>query len=307
VLWLPPLIQQATSADGNLARLTQFFLRSGSQHSLAVALSGTASQVTLIARSVLDGSQLRVDSHRGIALVVVLSLAAFAIALTLAVKSRATDIVVLLLLVVIEVGTAVYSVTRIVGPTEVYLLGWISAIGLALWVAVGGAIIAYARRHVGRAVLPGLRAAGATLLTVLVAVVALLGYQGATVAHATYPDPLLRNALGPVLAATRHEKTVQLRLDAPLAWPELAAIALALEQRGKDVRIVRSAVTELFFDGAADLVDQRPRTIVLAFRDGPGQSRGPEDTQFTEIAGLGRWHIALVRLGSPPRTHPPHH
>jgi len=298
VLWLPPIVQQATSSRGNLGRLAQFFLQSGSQHSLSDGLGQTASQATLIVRSVLDGSQLRADAHRTVALIVGLSLAAFGIALALAVKSRATDIAVLLLLVAVEIGTAVYSVTRIVGPPMFYLVGWISAIGLALWVAVGGAIIEYARRHVGRAKLATARVAGATALTALIAVVALAGYSGATVTHTTYRNPGVRRALAPILAATRHKKTVLLRLDAPLAWPSLAATALALEQRGKEVRIVRSTVTELFFDDTS-LIEPRRGTTVLAFRDGPDHSLGPRDARMTDIARLGRWHIAQVASGSP--------
>jgi hypothetical protein len=299
VLWLPPIVQQVTSSRGNLGRLAQFFLQSGTQHPLFDGLDQTTSQATLIIRSVLEGSQLRSDAHGTVALAVGLSLAAFAIALTLAVKSRATDIAVLLVLVAVELGTAVYSVTRIVGPLLVYLVGWISAIGLALWVAVGAAIIEYARRHLARATLAGARVAGAIALTALVAVVALHAYPGATVTRARYRNPLVHDALPPVLAATRHQKHVVLELDAPLAWPYVASIALALEQRGKDVTIVRSSATELFFDDNS-LIEPRRGTAVLAFRDDPdvgiGRSQGPA----TDVAKVDKWEILRTTYGSAP-------
>ena len=57
----------------------------------------------------------------------------------LAVKARASTTLILLGLVLVELGVAVYSVTRIVGAVDYYLVEWISAIGLTLWIAVGRA------------------------------------------------------------------------------------------------------------------------------------------------------------------------
>ena len=64
--------------------------------------------------------------------------------------------------------------------------------------------------------------------------------------------------VGRILAVTRGEPMIVMRLDSESAWEILAADALELEQHGREVRILESPVTRLLFDDVR-LVGSAPR------------------------------------------------
>src|SRR5205085_8998239 len=79
------------------------------------------------------------------------TLVALVAAIALAIRRRAWDVVRLGVLSLALVVMAAWSVSRIVGTFEAYLVTWISAVGFAAWVTVGAALFAPAhpRRAVG--------------------------------------------------------------------------------------------------------------------------------------------------------------
>src|SRR6185437_11991109 len=95
LVWLPPVIQQLTSQDGNLTALARFFTRPGSPHTFGEGITNTALQATLMVRGVFEPISLRADAHQGLVLAVVLSAAAFAVAVGKATiefaRTRASD------------------------------------------------------------------------------------------------------------------------------------------------------------------------------------------------------------------------
>jgi hypothetical protein len=298
VLWLPPLIQQFTSSDGNLTALARFFLRPGSQHGLSDGLLHAALQLTLVVRAVFDPVTIRTDGHQGLALAVVAAGVALAIALSAAIAMRSTDLLVLFLMVGAELAVGISSVTRVAGGIQYYLVEWISAVGLVFWIACGGAAITWVRERVRSRVWPRAVTFGvALLLAGLVCAGAITAYphgsraENEGLVYSANQDLLASPALDRILRATRHDHTVVLRLDDEAAWEILAADALALEQHGTEVRILESPVTRLLFDDGR-LVRTAAGFRVLAFRDRGGTITGPRGTA---IARQGRWWVAQVR------------
>jgi len=295
VVWLPPVIQQLTSQDGNLTALARFFTRPGSPHTFAEGITNTALQATLMVRGVFEPISLRADAHQGLVLAVVLSAAAFAVAVAQARRARATDALVLLILVAVELPVGVYAVTHIAGPIQFYLVQWISAVGFVLWLAVGKATIEFARTR-------GSDASRWRTLTRGAAVVVLAALCVSTIR--AFPGdagrinedldvPNNRALFGyvptaPLLAVTREDRTVVLRLDSVTAWEVMAADALLLEQHGRRVQVVETPVTRLLFDDAL-LVRRAPSgSQVLAFRDRP---RPQLTAGATLVADQGEWSI----------------
>src|SRR5262249_53594262 len=116
VAWIPPLIEQFTSHEGNLTLLYRFFTRPGSPHTISEGLENTGLQATLALRSVFHPVSLTGDGHPGLTIALIASAVAFVAAVTLARKARSGDAVVLLAFVGAELLVGVYGVTRIVGP-----------------------------------------------------------------------------------------------------------------------------------------------------------------------------------------------
>lgn len=303
LLWLPPLIQQFTSVDGNLSALAQFFLRSGREHDLSSGLTHTALQLTLIVRAVFEPVTLRSDAHQGLVLAMVATFIALAVALCAAIKNHAADVLVLLLLVVTELFAGVYSVTRISGPIEFYLVQWISAVGLVFWIALGNALITFVRRRTSVRPWPRVvTVAGACLLAALVCAGAVRSYSQVTQAnggpvHRADQDLFDREAVNRMLSMTQRDRRVVLRLDSAPAWVILATDALVLEQHGRDVRILESPVTRLLFDDAL-LVRTASASRVFVFRDRADRAIATHGARIDDIAPQGRWGIAAIEPGS---------
>ena len=297
VVWLPPVIQQLTSQEGNLTSLARFFTRPGSPHTFSEAITNTALQATLMVRGVFDPISLRADGHQGLVLAVVLTVGAFAGAVAAARKARATDVHLLLILVAVELAVGIYAVTHVVGPIQFYLVQWISAVGFVLWLAVGKATIEFARARWSEA--SGwrtlTRGAAIVLLGVLCfsTVRAFPGDAGLVNQDLDVPNNRALFGYVPtaqLLAATRKGQTVVLRNDSVTAWEVLAADALLLEQHGRRVQIIESPVTRLLFDDAL-LVRTASGSQILAFRDRPRpRLTGGE----TLVADQGKWSIVNI-------------
>jgi hypothetical protein len=294
VAWLPPVIEQLTSADGNLTALWRFFTRPGSPHTLSDGVRNAGLQATLMVRSLVEPISLRADAHQGLTAAAVVTAAAFVVAVVLARKAGAPDALVLLMLVGVELVVGVYAVTKVVGPIQFYLVQWISAVGFVLWLAVGQATLEFFRTRAPDASSRRAVTRAAVIVAVLVLCVGAVRAfpSGAGQVDMDLDVPNNRALFGYVpsaqlLAATRRGDTVVLRNDSVTAWEVLAADALLLEQHGRTVRIVRTPVTQLLFDDA--LLDRAASgSQVLSFRDRAHPHVRPGETL---IAHQGTWSI----------------
>jgi hypothetical protein len=295
LVWLPPLVEQLTSRDGNLTLLWRFFTRPGSPHTLFEGLDHTALQATLIVRSVLTPISLRADTHQGLALGLVVTSIAFGVAVWLARRARATDTLLLLTFVAVELLVGVYAVTRIAGPIQFYLVQWISAVGFVLWFALGKAAIEFARTRWSDVAWRGSATrAGAVVVLLVLCVSTIRAFPGhAGLVNEDLDVPNNRQLFGYVptrqlLSATREGRTVVLRLDSVTAWEVMAADALLLEQQGRRVQVVETPVTRLLFDDALLVRGAPSGSQILAFRDRP---RPHLTAGATLVANQGEWSI----------------
>jgi hypothetical protein len=302
VLWLPPIVQELTSPDGNLSALVRFFSKSGASHTLSDALLRTSLDSTLIARAIFEPVTLRDDAHQGLVLGIVLTVVALGVGLLAARRSRDTDATVLLAIVGLELVGAIYSVTRIVGAIEFYLVQWITAVGFVLWFAAGNAAIRWVRtrdRSPLRWTSGALGALGAVALMAIAAVGAV---------RASTPDVKEANGLlslhanevlfgrAPVrqlLAVTHRSDRVVLRLDSESAWMILAGDALQLRDHGRHVEVVDSPATRLLFDETM-LVPRSTEGVTLAFSERPAPGKEPLDRGDPVVARQSRWRIVVV-------------
>jgi hypothetical protein len=298
VAWLPPLIEELTGREGNLTALYHFFTSPGSPHSVSEGIRTTGLQATLMVRSVFEPISLRVDGQQGLFLAALASAMVFAVVVVLARKARAGDALVLLALVTVELLVGAYSVTRIVGPIQFYLVQWISAVGFLLWLAAGDAILQFARTRGAPAAVPRTIVRGAVVaILVVLCVSAIRAFPGdAGLVNQDLDVPNNRALFGYVpaadlLAATRKGATVVLRNDEPTGWEVLAADALLLVQHGRKVQIVESQETGLLFDDALLIPRARPGAHVLAFRDRAHPHVGEGETLLAE---QGKWSIVTV-------------
>jgi hypothetical protein len=301
VVWLPPVIEQFTTREGNLTLLFRFFTRPGSPHTFADGLTTTALQTSLLLRGVFEPVSLRADAHQGLAPAIVITTIAFAAAVVLAKRARGADSLALVLLVVVEVVVSVEAVTRIAGPISFYLVQWISAVGFVLWLAVGSSVLDFARARpaTGTRTRALVRVGAILVLGALCASTIRAIPVGAGRVNEDLDVPNDRALFGDVptsalLASTRRGQRVALRLDSVTGWEVMAADALLLVQHGRRVEVVDSPVTRLLFDDAIR-VPAASGSKILAFRDRPHPKLGVDATL---VADQGEW--AIVAIGHTP-------
>jgi hypothetical protein len=297
VVWLPPLIEELTSREGNLTALAHFFTRPGSPHTFSEGITNTGLQATLMLRGAFAPISLRADAHQGLALAVGVSAVAFVLAVIAARKAHATDAFVLLVLVAVEVPVGVYAVTRIAGPIQFYLVQWISAVGFVLWLAIGNTCIQFARsRCAAQSWYPALARGALVVVIVVLCASTIRAFPGdAGLVNEDLDVPNNRALFGYVpaaqlLAATRKGETVVLRNDNVTAWEVLAADALLLQQHGRNVQIVEAQETNLLFDDAL-LVPGAPSAHILAFRN---RHHPHVRSGETFLAHQGKWSIVDI-------------
>lgn len=163
LLWLPPLVQQATTRRGNLTQIWQFFRT----HSGHLPLTGGV-KVVLAADQYLLGypggwlSLLPALSglHAAMILVVLLGLAAVAIATGLSARSHLAVAMGISSLLGLAVST--YAVARISGPVLPYYLQWEVAVPLQAAIGAGVGVLCLRRLRMLRR---GLLVAGIVMTT----------------------------------------------------------------------------------------------------------------------------------------------
>ncbi len=143
VLWLPVVIQQLTSDDGNLAALVRFFRNHGREHSYGDAWHVLASELSVwpdwlrgsIVRNIYSGA-VDLSGPTPVAVAVVLLVGAAVITWRRAKDGFRLDVVVGLAIV-----AGFVSVSRIVGEIFPYLVIWTWALGMLTWLAISWSVV----------------------------------------------------------------------------------------------------------------------------------------------------------------------
>ena len=246
VMWLPPLVQQATHDPGNLTVLARFFTSShaefdrGIDHGLRSSAGQVARQLTLMPLG------RRSDSGAARPLDVAVAAAGLMAAVGVAEvgrRRRHRFLTVLGLIPLAGTLAAIWSTTRIVGEVHPYLLVWCSVLLLPSWIGLGFVVG------------PGLGSSrlrfGFPVVALCLTVVA--GAAGWSMLRA--PSPPLRSNDDVTRAAeltrqwlTRHDaEDVRVMFSDHWDWPLAAGLIDHLDRKGLEVTVDRNYI-QLFGD-----------------------------------------------------------
>ena len=148
VAWLPPIVQELTSRDGNLSALVRFFTKPGNPHPISEGFTHAALQATLGLRSLFEPVALRTDFRQGLTAGLVVTVVAFVVH-SCSREGPGDRHPGVAGLVVVELAVGVYAISRIEGPIQFYLVQWVSGVGFVLWLVVGRSVIETASGPVG--------------------------------------------------------------------------------------------------------------------------------------------------------------
>jgi hypothetical protein len=248
LIWVPPLIEQATHSPGNGTKLVHFFRTAhpeydrGIDHSVPAAIGEVAAQLTVVP----FGHQREEQPTRPVKVAVtfvglVLAVAVVAVGW----RRRHTFIAVLGAVSVAAPLVALWSATHIVGEVYPYLLVWTSALLLPAWIGAG--VLLQQRSRTPRG---GHRGAGRVAGGLVVGVAAVLAWsmlRAPLPAYGTAPD--VGSVAGLALPWLVHSGTrqVRIRVGEHSRWPLAAGVLVRLEKDGFDVTVDREW-TPLFGD-----------------------------------------------------------
>ncbi|HEX4528716.1 MAG TPA: hypothetical protein VIA11_04815 [Acidimicrobiia bacterium] len=269
VLWLPVVIQQLTSDDGNLAALVRFFRDHGREHSYGDAWHVLASQLSVwpdwlrgsIVRNIYSGA-LDLSGPTPVAVAALLLIGAAVIT-----WRRAKDGFRLDVLVGLAIIAGFVSLSRIVGEIFPYLVIWTWALGMLTWLAISWSVVRWWQTHPAPAPWVGRVALGA----VAVALVVVSVVSTVDAARAGNPDVPGSRWVRGLTAKVRDELpdgrgVVEIRSSggAGSTWIG-AGIADELEHDGVDTRVT----PDLAFAYGPDRVldGERVRLVVLPAED----------------------------------------
>jgi len=242
VLWAPPVWQQLTRDPGNLGELRLYFSEHGGEHSIREGYDAVVPWLGVIPHQLTTrrpGAAMGTDAPDWATIVTVV---AFGLATVAAVWRRAWDAVRLSALALAAVPVAVVAAARVTGDIYEYLVIWVSAVGLAAWIAVGASLtqLAPRRRPAGN------RWATGALAATVVAAVAVAAVNTAEAIDAPAPDATVQataaRVADRVVGATRDlpgDGSVRVRLGDEVAWSLGAGAVLALDRHGIPVTVER--------------------------------------------------------------------
>jgi hypothetical protein len=235
VLWAPPLVEQLQHDPGNLRALWRFFREHQPDHTLRDGLSTTFHGLGTVAEQLV--------AHRtgfGVERVMpawsnVLTVGALVAATVLGVRRRCFDALTLLALTAVLGLAAIWSVSRIIGPAESYLVQWITVISPIAWIAIGAVAIRVAPAARGRGL--GIAVVAATLALVMVNAWSSVQALGPD----SVPSPEAHRFSDRLVAAIPRDsrQPVLVEIADQQAWPWAATAVLALEKAGIPVRVDR--------------------------------------------------------------------
>jgi hypothetical protein len=287
VMWLPPLVQEATHDPGNLTVLARFFTGShaefdqGIDHGLQSSAGQVARQLTLfpLGQRSVEGPARPLD-------VAVVGAGLVAAAGVVEAGRRRRDRFLLALGAIPLAGTfaAIWSTTRIVGEVFPYLLVWSSVLLLPAWIGLG-------------VVVGGSRASsrlrfGFPLVALGLAMVA--GAAGWSMLR--HPSPPLRSSTDVTAAGdlaghwlARHDvKDVRVAFSDHGEWPLAAGLIDGLDRKGLEVTVERNYIP-LFGDQFTP-TGREEATFWLTLPNGPAPSSGQSE-RLGEAGGSVVWAV----------------
>ncbi len=284
VLWLPPLVQEATGHPGNLTELVKFFTSSPPHQGIAHAVQAIGGALWPPLRGRLDAAP---PGLAAAAAVLAVFLSSVGVVISMARRRGRPDAAGLAALAGLGVLAGVVSADRVIGPLLSYLTNWSSAAVLVLALALAlslvpdrGAGPEWAGAAVGVA-------AGLALVAASFVVPPAGSVQGAQV-------DALWSRLRPQLPAG---EPVRLRLASADRWPWQAGLMVDLTHAGHPVTVDPSWVF-LFgsqFAGAA------PAGAALVVLWSPGSAGpAPAGRPVARVPGTWVYLSPARRSGSAP-------
>jgi hypothetical protein len=292
VLWLPVVIQQLTSDDGNLAALVRFFRDHGREHSYGDAWHVMASQLSVwpdwlrgsIVRNIYSGA-LDLSGPTPVAVAALLLVGAAVVTWRRAKDGFRFDVVVGLAIV-----AGFVSVSRIVGEIFPYLVIWTWALGMLTWLAIAWSVVRWWQTRGTRDPRVGRVALGA--MAVALVVVSVVSTVDA--ARAGNPDGPGSRWVRGLTAKVRDELpdghgVVEIRSSggAGSTWIG-AGIADELEHDGIDTRVAPDLA---FAYGPDRVLDrERVRLVVLPAED-PELAATRRLPCFRDVGRVGKFTL----------------
>lgn len=286
LMWIPPALEQLNDRPGNLRAIVDFFRHNGGDHSLVDGIAAVGRDLTVFPFGHYDADLgTHLGSGRataGLALgLFLLACAALAI-LGHRAKDRLARGIGAACLAATLVAT--WSVTRITGPVDAYLLTWVTALPLALaigWaclLAAPGRLSTLAATRVTRGDTAPWRPAAPVLAVVAIVVTAVVLSGQVSTFAAQHPE-----AQSPSWAATVDDAVSAAAARLPVgavlvssdqypAWPVATALTVRLVEDGRAVHVPQQWVA-LWGDQFAAPRNAPPpaaRVLVIA----PGQPGG---------------------------------
>jgi hypothetical protein len=235
VMWVPPLIQQASGQPGNLTLLWRFFTAGHPHHSVGAAVNAVGATDSVLGFRSVDSGVLSGSHH--LAVVAALLLAAATVALALWRRHRfglALGVASLLGQLV-----AIAAVTRVVGPIYGYLVLWEVALPVVAAIGLGVVVVGDVRELTkDRARTPWAGVTGRTSVAVALglgaaAVAAVLGLRATQLPPiSTLSTADVGQAWHLVAPQLRSgDSSVQVDIRSPASWPVAVGLADQLDQR----------------------------------------------------------------------------
>jgi hypothetical protein len=285
-LWLPALVDQVLHDPGNLHAIVSFFGSHGGDHSLRAGVGRVGALVGAVPARLLTGAVLHDAARRSaVSSPTIVSGAGLVGGAFVAWRRKVRALALLVGLVTLVLGVSVISVMRIVGPISEYLVAWVAAIGIPLWIAAGWAA-GMAVPSEWRTRLPVLARGGVTAAGVVALVVLAIEAASAFAAIGD-PAPTTIAATSMTDAVSRqlpraHTGSVVVRVRGnPALVPWAEGLLDGLEAHGYSVRVERSALTDVSL-WSWELTTQTRGATVVTIR--PARERGATDTQVGPVA-----------------------
>jgi hypothetical protein len=289
LLWAPPLVEQVMHDPGNGREVLRFFREHTPDHTLGDGTSTTYRGLGTVVEQLVAHRTGYGVSRAMPAWTDITTLVALAVALVVALRRRLHDALVLLGLTAVLGAVSVWSVSRIIGTVEPYLVQWIAVLSPIAWIAVGAVATRAvpARDQLGTDRARTLvQAAGAV---VVAGAVLLTGINAWSSVQALPPDaqisPSARRFMDAVVAAIPRDsrEPVLVKIGDQQAWPWAASAVLELEKAGIPVRVDREHGWLISGRLGTDS-DDFDRQVLLTLSGEPGSAAARRDPRQTLVA-----------------------
>lgn len=243
LVWIPPLVEQATGSPGNLTATARFFTQAhpdfdrGVDHRLTTAAAQMATQLTVLPFGPPDRQRFLTPARPARRLVAVVGLVVAVAVMAGGRRRREPFLVALGGLSLTSALVAVWSTTRIVGPVLVYLVDWTSGLLLPAWIGAAAFVPSLPRRS-GRPRLPSFRGRESGLAALALGAVLIWSMARAPLPPVPHSPEVagVDRLAGPWLGAQR-VREVRVRIGEHDRFPLAAGVLVRLEKEGFGVTV----------------------------------------------------------------------